>query len=57
MSKTHSEGKIFNLKPEMTLAMKLAAAFAITYYGLLFVFEIITVIYSRYYIDSYYFNQ
>ncbi len=57
MSKTPSEGKIFNLKPEMTLAMKLAAAFAITYYGLLLVFEIITVIYSRYYIDSYYFNQ
>ena len=57
MSKTPSEGKIFNLKPEMTLAMKLAAAFAITYYGLLLVFEIITVIYSRYYIDSYYFNE
>ncbi len=57
MSKTLSKGKIFNLKPEMTLAMKLAAAFAITYYGLLFVFEIITVIYRRYYIDSYYFNQ
>ena len=30
MSKTPSEGKIFNLKPEMTVAMKLAAAFAIT---------------------------
>ena len=57
MSKTPSEGKIFNLKPEMTVAMKLAAAFAITYYGLLFFFEIITVVYRRYYIDSYYFNQ
>jgi hypothetical protein len=57
MSKTPSEGKIFNLKPEMTLAMKLAAAFAITYYGLLFAFEIVTVVYRRYYIDSYYFNQ
>ena len=57
MSKTPSEGKIFNLKPEMTVAMKLAAAFAITYYGLLFVFEIITVVYRRYYIDSYYFNE
>ena len=57
MSKTPSEGKIFNLKPEMTVAMKLAAAFAITYYGLLFVFEIITVVYRRYYIDSYYFHE
>ena len=41
----------------MTVAMKLAAAFAITYYGLLFIFEIITVVYRRYYIDSYYLNQ
>lgn len=57
MKKTPSEGKIFNLKPEMTVTMKLAATFAITFYGLLFVFEIITVVYSRYYIDSYYFNQ
>ncbi len=57
MSKTPNEGKIFNLKPEMTVAMKLAAAFAITYYGLLFAFEIVTVVYRRYYIDSYYFNQ
>lgn len=51
------EGKIFNLKPELTTAMKLAASFAITYYGLLFIFEIITVIFRRYYIDSYYFNE
>ena len=51
------EGKIFNLKPEMTTAMKLAASFAITYYGLLFIFEIITLVFRRYYIDSYYFNQ
>lgn len=51
------EGKIFNLKPELTTAMKLAASFAITYYGLLFIFEIITVVFRRYYIDSYYFNE
>ena len=51
------EGKIFNLKPELTTAMKLAASFAITYYGLLFIFEIITIVFRRYYIDSYYFNQ
>ena len=51
------EGKIFNLKPEMTLPMKLAASFAITYYGLLLVFAVITVIFSQYYIDSYYYND
>ena len=51
------EGKIFNLKPEMTLPMKLAASFAITYYGLLLVFAIVTVIFSQYYIDSYYYND
>ena len=51
------EGKIFDLKPEMTLAMKLAATFAITYYGLLLIFEVITVIFRRYYFDSYYLNQ
>lgn len=51
------EGKIFNLKPEMTTAMKLAASFAITYYGLLLVFAVITVVFSQYYIDSYYFNE
>ncbi len=51
------EGKIFNLKPELTLAMKLAATFAITYYGLMLVYEIFTLIYSRYFIDSYYFNN
>ena len=51
------EGKIFNLKPEMTLPMKLAASFAITYYGFLLVFAIITVVFSQYYIDSYYYNE
>ena len=51
------EGKILNLKPELTLAMKLAASFAITYYGLLLVYEVFTLVYSRYFIDSYYFNQ
>lgn len=57
MSNESKEGKIFNLKPELTLAMKLAATFAITYYGLLLVFEIITVVFRRYYFDSYYFNE
>ena len=57
MSKKPNEGKIFNLKPEMTLAMKLAATFAITYYGLLLAFEITAVVFKRYYFDTYYFNQ
>ena len=56
MSKTPNEGRIFNLKPEMTVVMKLAATFAITYYGLLLIFEIITVVFRRYYFDSYYLN-
>ena len=41
----------------MTLPMKVAASFAITYYGLLLVFAVITVIFSQYYIDSYYYND
>ena len=57
MSRKPNEGKIFNLKPEMTLAMKLAATFAITYYGLLLAFEIIAVVFRRYYFDTYYFNE
>ena len=50
------EGKILNLKPELTTAMKLAASFAITYYGLLLIFEVITIVFRRYYFDSYYYN-
>ena len=51
------ESKIFDVKPQLTTAMKLAASFAITYYGLLLIYEIFTLVYSRYFIDSYYFNQ
>ena len=51
------EGKIFNLKPELTQPMRVAASFAITYYGFLLIFAIITVIFSQYYIDSYYYNE
>ena len=57
MTMEQREGKIFNLKPEMTLPMKLAASFAITYYGLLLIFAIITFVFSQYYIDSYYYNE
>ena len=51
------ESKIFDVKPQLTTAMKLAASFAITYYGLLLIYEVFTLVYSRYFIDSYYFNQ
>lgn len=51
------EGKLFDLKPQLTTAMKLAASFAITYYGLLLIFEVLTLVYGRYFIDSYYFDQ
>ena len=57
MTMEQREGKIFNLKPELTQPMRLAASFAITYYGLLLVFAIITVVFSQYYIDSYYYNE
>jgi magnesium-transporting ATPase (P-type) len=57
MTMEQRDGKIFDLKPEMTLPMKLAASFAITYYGLLLLFAIITVVFSQYYIDSYYYNE
>ena len=51
------EGKIFDIKPQLTLAMKLAASFAITYYGLLLIFEVITVVFRRYYFDAFYLGQ
>ena len=51
------ESKIFDLKPKLTTAMKLAASFAITYYGLLLIYEVFTLVFSRYFIDSYYFNE
>ena len=54
MTKRQPEGKIFDLKPQLTLAMKLAATFAITYYGLLLLYEIATIVFSRYFIDSVY---
>lgn len=48
------ESKIFDLKPQLTLAMKLAATFAITYYGLMFLYEVLTLVLYHYSIDSYY---
>lgn len=54
MTRKPKESKIFDLKPQLTLAMKLAATFAITYYGLLFLFEIAMLVMYHYSIDSYY---
>ena len=54
MTRRKKESKIFDLKPELTLAMKLAATFAITYYGLLFLYEVFTLVMYHYSIDSYY---
>lgn len=51
------QSTIFNLKPQLTLAMKLAATFAITYYGLLLIFEVLVVVFRQYYFDSVYLNQ
>ena len=48
------ESKIFDLKPELTLAMKLAATFAITYYGMMFLYQVLTVVMYHYSLDSYY---
>ncbi len=59
--KPHSKGildlkpeKIFDLKPRLTTAMRMAASIAITYYGLLFIYGIITLILCRYFVDSFY---
>lgn len=54
MTRKQKESKIFDLKPKLTLAMKLAATFAITYYGLLFLYEVTTLVLYHYSIDSYY---
>ena len=54
MARKPKESKIFDLKPKLTLAMKLAATFAITYYGLLFLYEVLTLVLYHYSLDSYY---
>lgn len=51
------ESKIFDLKPELTLAMKLAATYAITYYGMMFLYQVLTVVLYHYSLDSYYFGS
>lgn len=50
----NNDSKLFDLKPQMTLAMKLAASFAITYYGMLLLYNIFAVIFYKYSLDSYY---
>lgn len=57
MPRTPKESKIFDLKPELTLAMKLAATFAITYYGLLFMLVVFMLVMNQYSIDSYYLGE
>ena len=52
MTRRKKESKIFDLKPKLTLAMKLAATFAITYYGLLFLYEVFMLVMYHYSIDS-----
>lgn len=54
MTRKPIESKIFDLKPKLTLAMKLAATYAITYYGLLFLYEVFMLVMYHYSIDSYY---
>ena len=54
MTRKQKESKIFDLKPKLTLAMKLAATFAITYYGLMFLYNVMTLVLYHYSIDSYY---
>lgn len=54
MTQRTIESKIFDLKPELTLSMKLAATFAITYYGLFFLYEVLTLVMYHYSLDSYY---
>lgn len=54
MTRKQKESQIFDLKPRLTLAMKLAATFAITYYGLLFLYEVLALVMYHYSIDSYY---
>ena len=54
MTRKPQESKIFDLKPQLTLAMKLAATFAITYYGMLFIYEVSTLVSYHYSLDSYY---
>ena len=51
------ESKLFDLKPQLTLAMKLAATFAITYYGMLLLYTVATLVLCHYSIDSYYYGN
>lgn len=52
--KRQKESKIFDLKPKLTLAMKLAATFAVTYYGLFFLLVVFMLVMNQFSVDSYY---
>ncbi len=45
---------LFDLKPRLTTAMRMAASIAITYYGLLFIYCMVTLVLCRYFVDSFY---
>lgn len=49
--------EIFYLKPKLTLAMKLAASFALTYYTMMFVYYVLATVFYRYSIDFYYLGR
>jgi hypothetical protein len=55
--KENKDGKIFNLKPQLTLAMKLAASFAITYYAMLLLYNILALFFFHYSLDYYYYDD
>lgn len=58
MSKKKSDlNDFFYLKPKLTLAMKLAASFALTYYVIMFLYYILAVVFYRYSIDFYYLGK
>lgn len=60
MSKKKSKpelDEIFYLKPKLTLAMKLAASFALTYYTLMLAYYVLATVFYRYSIDFYYLGR
>jgi len=49
--------EIFYLKPKLTLAMKLAASFALTYYTMMLAYYVLATVFYRYSIDFYYLGR
>lgn len=58
MSKKKSElNDFFDLKPQLTFAMKLAASFALTYYIIMLTYYVTALVFYRYSIDFYYLGK